>query len=402
LLTALAIVAAVMEESDRICICENGVMSINLPISTQVIGARASRSTHPRSVMLLSQLARFVGGDQIVIDNPFIWQTKAEVVRELCAREEATLIRGTFSCSNTRGMSAMAPHCGKCAQCLQRRIAILAAGAADTDPGEGYAVDLLIGPRDRDEDLTMAIDMVRSAFEHRRMSNTEFGVRFANELAWVTSSFPGMAPADVARRVIAMAKRQGDAVRDVFVHAATENAAALIEGALPGNCLLRAVFPTADMALDNAPIVSPRPGEVHSGGEAEEGGATALAELVITIDADKKWVLIEDFAPIAGRKSFPLIAALIEVYCKDRDQGRRPENYRTMSASELADRIEPSDEEGVRKTIARIRADLAEGCVALGRPTLAPNQLIQTIHGKGYRINPTTVRVVALGEIRRG
>jgi hypothetical protein len=53
LLGALAIAAAVIEESDRVYLCENGIMSINLPISAQVVGARASRSTHPRSLMLL-------------------------------------------------------------------------------------------------------------------------------------------------------------------------------------------------------------------------------------------------------------------------------------------------------------------------------------------------------------
>jgi 7-cyano-7-deazaguanine synthase in queuosine biosynthesis len=171
LLTALAIVAAVIEESDRVCLCENGVMSINLPISTQVVGARASRSTRPRSLMLLNHLARLVDEHEIAIGNPFIWKTKVEVVRELRMRPEAAFIRGTLSCSNTRDMSTMTPHCGKCAQCLQRRISTLAADAADADPEQSYAVDLLIGPRDKDEDLAMALDMVRSAFEYRARGN---------------------------------------------------------------------------------------------------------------------------------------------------------------------------------------------------------------------------------------
>jgi hypothetical protein len=247
----------------------------------------------------------------------------------------------------------------------------------------------------------MAIDMVRSAFEYRRLSDADFAVHFANELAWLTTSFPGMAPAEVAQRVIAMVKRHGDAVRDIFIRATSDYAAVLVEGSLPNSCLLRAVLPVASTALDETPIVSPHPAEVHSGGEAEEGGAIA-SELVIAIDRDKNWVLIEDYAPITGRKMFELVTALVELHCKDREQGRRPENYQTVSASELADRMALSDEESVRQTVSRIRSDLAEGCVVLGRPALAPNQLIQNIRGKGYRINSKTVRVVALGEIRRG
>jgi hypothetical protein len=245
----------------------------------------------------------------------------------------------------------------------------------------------------------MAIDMARSAFEYRRLSDADFAVRFANELAWLTTRFPGMAPAKVAQRVIAMAERYGDAVRDIFIRAMSDYAAALVEGSLLDNCLLQAVLPMAGTALDETPIASPRPAEVHSGGEAEDGGATA-SELMIAIDRDKNWVLIEDYALITGRKMFELMTTLVEL--KDREQGRRPENYQTMSASELADRTALSDEDGVRQTIARIRVDLAEGCVVFGRPALTPNQLIQNIRGKGYRINPKTVRVVALGEIRRG
>jgi hypothetical protein len=400
LLTALAIVAAAIEESDRVCLYENGIMSINLPISTQVVGARASRSTHPRSLMLLNQLARHVGEHQIAINNPFIWLTKVEVVRGLCTRPEAGFIRGTFSCSNTRHMSSMTPHCGKCAQCLHRRISTLAAGAADADPGEGYAVDMLIGPRDKDEDLVMAIDIVRSAFEYRRLSDADFAVRFANELAWLTTSFHGIAPPEVAQRTIAMFKRHGDALRDIFVRATGEYAAALVEGTLPDNCLLRAVLPVADMTLEETPIVGFRPPDVQSSGDAEESDGTARAELLIAVDHDRNWVMIEGQGPIAGGKMFHLTVALIELHCQDREEGRRPENYRSLTASELADRLALSNEEGVRQTVSRIRKELKKGCAALGQPTPTSNQLIENVHRQGYRINPARVRVVAPGEIR--
>ena len=83
LLAALATVAAFMEQSDRILFYENGIMSINLPIATQVVGTRAFRSTHPRSLMLLQKLARSIQGRDVTIDNPFLWRTKIEIVRAL-------------------------------------------------------------------------------------------------------------------------------------------------------------------------------------------------------------------------------------------------------------------------------------------------------------------------------
>ena len=143
----MAVVAAEIERTDRIRFYENGIMSVNLPISTQVVGARCSRSTHPHSLMLLQDLCRLISQGDIAIENPFVWKTKVEVVKELWGKPEGDAIRRTLSCSRTREITKYKPHCGKCAQCLQRRIATLGAGAAEVDPGEAYVVDLLLGPR---------------------------------------------------------------------------------------------------------------------------------------------------------------------------------------------------------------------------------------------------------------
>src|SRR5262249_39342273 len=45
--TGMAVVAAHIETADRIRFYETGVRSVNLPLATQVVGARSSRSTPP-------------------------------------------------------------------------------------------------------------------------------------------------------------------------------------------------------------------------------------------------------------------------------------------------------------------------------------------------------------------
>ena len=58
LLTAMALAAAEFEAADRIRFYENGIMSANLPISTQVVGARCSRSesaTRSRHIKALAE-----------------------------------------------------------------------------------------------------------------------------------------------------------------------------------------------------------------------------------------------------------------------------------------------------------------------------------------------------------
>ena len=65
--------------SQAIRFFENGIVSHNLPIAEQVVGARATRSTHPKVLRSLSELMSLVIGRAIVIDNPLVWQTKGEV-----------------------------------------------------------------------------------------------------------------------------------------------------------------------------------------------------------------------------------------------------------------------------------------------------------------------------------
>src|SRR5262245_52796764 len=227
LLTALAAVAAEIERTNRIRFYENGVMSVNLPISTQVVGARCSRSTHPHSLKLLQDLCRLISQGDVTIENPFVWKTKVEVVKELWEKPEGDAIRRTLSCTRTREITKYKPHCGKCAQCLQRRIATLGAGAAKVDPREAYVVDLLIGPRERSVDCAMAVDTVRSALEFRRLSEDDFATRFAGEFAWLTMGFPDLTPEEAARKFVAMFRRHGDTVRTIFTKATAAHASDL-------------------------------------------------------------------------------------------------------------------------------------------------------------------------------
>ena len=395
LLAAMAMVAAVMEGSDRVRFYENGVMSINLPISAQIVGARASRSTHPRSLTLLQDLARLVGVSNVSIDNPFTWKTKVEVVRELKDSPEGAFIGHTMSCSRTRDITRYKPHCGKCAQCLQRRIATLAADTSEADPTEAYDVDLLTGSRQVGDDRVMAVDIIRSALEFRRLSDDGFENRFAGELAWLTTCFPGQTPSEVARRFIDMFRRHGEAVRKIFVRATKEEAGALIDKTLPDSCLLRMVHDSPEMKLDDTPIASVRPLEVDkTGGDHHEGGSAERTEIVIAIDNKTKQIRIDGIAPIKGSSYFRAMSVLVRLYVEDRDAGRLPDAYRTLSAEHLA----ANGDTAGRRVVSRLRRRIMDEFNVLYGVELDLDGVIENVHGKGYRINPS-VRVVAPGEL---
>ena len=63
---------------------ENGVVSLNLPVSAQVVGSRATRTTHPRVLEDFGKLIGLVAGSTFTVENPFKWQTKGEVIEKNC------------------------------------------------------------------------------------------------------------------------------------------------------------------------------------------------------------------------------------------------------------------------------------------------------------------------------
>ena len=131
LYTALACVIARLFGNSRIRFFENGVVSINLPISEQVVGARATRTTHPLVLERFREFFSAAVGKTIDIENPFIWKTKAEVIGSIVARGCGPLIQHTVSCTRSYDITKLHTHCGCCSQCLDRRFAVLAARAAE-------------------------------------------------------------------------------------------------------------------------------------------------------------------------------------------------------------------------------------------------------------------------------
>jgi hypothetical protein len=107
---------------------ENGVVSLNLPVCAQVLGGRASRTTHPQALWRMQSLFSRLLGNPFQISNPFVWKTKTEVTAGLRDAGYGDLIRQTVSCAHTWETTAEQPHCGKCSQCIDRKLAALAAG----------------------------------------------------------------------------------------------------------------------------------------------------------------------------------------------------------------------------------------------------------------------------------
>ena len=227
----------------RIRFYENGVISINLPISPQVVGGRATRTTHPQVLNGFSEIFSAVLQKPFAVENPFRWRTKAEVVKSIRDAGCGDLIKHTVSCTHVWEMTNLKTHCGTCSQCIDRRFGTLAAGCPDSeDPEDMYEVDLLQGERPPGDSRTMLESYVGMAKRVRNMSDIAFFTEFG-EVHRVTQHIQGMKVDDAATQILAMYKRHATEVGDVITKGIKDHAQNITDGKLASTSLLILALP---------------------------------------------------------------------------------------------------------------------------------------------------------------
>lgn len=225
----------------RIRMFENGIISLNLPISAQLIGARASRTTHPQVLKGFGELFSLITEKPFLVENPFLWKTKSEVVKILGEAGCEDLIKYSVSCSHVREMTILHSHCGKCSQCIDRRFAVLASGYGEHEPLEMYKVDLLTGTRDTLEDRTMLESYVRTATQVTKMTEVEFFSHFG-EASRIFSHLEGTADEN-AEKLWDLHKRHAGQICEVIDNAIQNHVWEIREGTIPESSLLILALP---------------------------------------------------------------------------------------------------------------------------------------------------------------
>jgi 7-cyano-7-deazaguanine synthase in queuosine biosynthesis len=223
----------------RIRFYENGVISFNLPISAQVVGARATRTTHPQVINGFANIFSTLSGKPFCVENPFLWKTKTEVINDIVKAGCADTIKFSTSCTRTWQMTKLHTHCGTCSQCIDRRFAVLAAGAQEHDPAEAYGVDLLVGERNEGEPKTMLAAYVETANELTDMNALAFFGRYgeaARVLKHLNSS-----PDVTALQIYELHRRHAKHITKVVEDAIAQNRSAIRKRQLSPSCLLRLV-----------------------------------------------------------------------------------------------------------------------------------------------------------------
>jgi len=236
--SSLAAVVAQMLGRDRIRFYENGIVSFNLPLSMQSLGARASRTTHPQSLAGFSKLFSVLFEKPFAVDNPFLWKTKTDILAELKAGGFAHLCPSTISCGHTIERTNQYPHCGVCSQCVDRRLVSLAAGFdASEDPPEMYESDLFEHEWTDPKDTALIEGYIRAARETLAVPDAKSFMTKHGGLARALTHV-GTDARGVAQAAFALHKRHATQVQDALAEAVRVKASQLVINGAKTNTLL--------------------------------------------------------------------------------------------------------------------------------------------------------------------
>lgn len=240
LFTSLGVVTASLLDVDEVRLCDNGIVSINLPQSDQNIGTFLSRSTHPRFLLLAQEFMRAVTERAgLSIKNTLLLRTKKEVLEIIAASEQPELLQETVSCAHTEGKTSLQPHCGVCSQCIDRRFASVAAGLTDHDLVSRYEKDIFVGSLADGTERTHAENYVRFAMKLEGIRSPD---HFFESFSDLYDCLPREGDVDgFGRALWDLFQRHQQTVNQVLESQIQAHSREIRQAVLPANCLLRIV-----------------------------------------------------------------------------------------------------------------------------------------------------------------
>lgn len=107
---------------------ENGLISINPPLTLRRLGSLSTRTTHPHYIAELQAILDAVDL-YVKLDNPYGLTTKGEMLAQCQDSRLAALAPLSYSCGKGKRKNQ---QCGRCVPCLIRRASFFKAGMADS------------------------------------------------------------------------------------------------------------------------------------------------------------------------------------------------------------------------------------------------------------------------------
>jgi len=189
LFSAIAFAICSSYGKNEFYVYENGITSINLPKQGDVMNARASRTTHPKTIFSLNEFYKHFY-PQYNIVTPYFEKTKKDVIEVFKKYDELNIISSSVSCSTARD-SRSHTHCGICSQCIDRRFAVFALGLEDYD--EVYEYDF-VSCDNNEETRNRLYGTLRLAVMEEIKTKDDFIKKYTNELFDIIDYLPGDNP----------------------------------------------------------------------------------------------------------------------------------------------------------------------------------------------------------------
>lgn len=146
-LTLGIVVAGSLNDNIDLIVPENGLISLNIPLTQTRLSSHSTRTTHPFYLDLFQKIVAGIGIKNRIV-NPYRFKTKGEMMKQ-CANQQflSAHFAGTLSCSHpetSRFVKGTKPgiHCGYCVPCIIRQAAETAFGGIKTV----YAHQIKINP----------------------------------------------------------------------------------------------------------------------------------------------------------------------------------------------------------------------------------------------------------------
>jgi 7-cyano-7-deazaguanine synthase in queuosine biosynthesis len=404
LFTALGYVVAKMAGAPQVSFYENGVVSHNLPISPQVVGTMASRTTHPLVIKKLQALLDLLEDGSVRLLTPFEWLTKTDVVRKIDEFGASCCISKSVSCTTLRNESKETHHCGVCSQCIDRRFAILAAGLEEHDRSGDYKTDVIAGERETPRNKTLALEWVRHAGRLADMSIMEFAQRFSSDLVRITSAYSDLTSNEVVEKCFNLHRIHGRTVQKTIEKEIEKRKKSLSRGEMPPTSLL-ALFignaqmdiPTLDDSLTLIEAPSGEPAPVTLKGDVPPSLFPLLVAFYFNEKPPRHIVEVSGLGFVRGAPA-AVAHNLKPYYEEDLAAGLAPENHRYISPGELATTRRYVSRNTVSQQVKRCRKELAEFYQAVMQEKPDRDLLIENFRPKGYRLDPL-LRIVRRDQV---
>lgn len=214
LYTTIAFSLSTLASEKEIYVFENGVTSLNFSKRADLMNARASRTTHPKTLKLLEDFYSLLDSEKRPIIHPFLYHTKTDIFNKIREAGKLSYINSTISCTKTFlkfENNSQATHCGGCSQCVDRRFAAFASGLEDYDAI--YDVDIAKDQITNLESRTHLFDYIRAIVRYNDLTEMNFQYDMLSEIADIIPFLTGNRSSEKALNIYTLLKKHTGQVK---------------------------------------------------------------------------------------------------------------------------------------------------------------------------------------------